>query len=465
MVISAHSEKLMRKNPLFWIGTAAFSALLFFSLLFYKERVGFVDAAFHLFTILKDHSVQVFHHRVAGAITQVVPWLMGELGLPLKAIAMAYSASYFALYLLVFILIARWLKNGRMALVFLLFHTLMAAHVFYLMVSELYQGLALLFLYLAAWENGLRPRYFWPLTLLIIPIAALAHPLMIFPFTFIMAFLLLSDPGKWRQGLGIVAVYLAVFALKTWVFSTAYDNQAFSALNNIRKYYPAYWELPSFYDFLRYLYTDYYFLIPTLLACAIFYIRRRRFWKLFLMLGYFAGLSFLINIAYVRDGPQFYLEHQFQLLAIFVGMPLAYDLFPEIKKRWVVPGIVAVIVVACLLRVYGAHTPYTKRQEWLREVMAQTAGLENRKLILQPAQVPMKKFIMTWGISYETWLLSTMEQGETRSLLIEDDRGEYDKDLHRNKAFIGKWKTFDYGDFDERYFVFRDTALYMRYEP
>lgn len=465
MVISAHSEKLMRKNPLFWIGTAAFGALLFFSLLFYKERVAFVDAAFHLFTILKDHSVQVFHHRLAGAITQAVPWLMGEFGLPLKSIAMAYSASYYALYLLVFVLIARWLKNERMALAFLLFHTLMAAHVFYLMVTELYQGLALLFLFLAAWEKGIRPRYCWPLILAVIPVVALAHPLMIFPFSFMVAFLLLNDHGKWMQGLGMVALFLVVFALKTWVFSTSYDRQAFSALSNILKYYPAYWELPSFHDFLRYLYTDYYFLVPALLACAVLYIRRRRFWKLFLMLGYFIALSFLVNIAYVRDGPQFYLEHQFQLLAIFAGMPLAYDLFPEIKKKWVVPAIVGVIVTACLLRVYGAHTPYTKRQEWLREVMDQTARLENRKLILQPDQVPMEKFIMTWGISYETWLLSTMEQGETRSLLIEDDRGEYDKQLHRNKAFIGKWKTFDYSDFDERYFVFRDTSWYVRHEP
>lgn len=458
----------MRKHPLFWTGLATFGALLLLSLLFYKERVAFADGAFHLFFILKDQSVAIYHHRVPGVITQIVPWLFAEMGLPLKTVAMAYSASYYAFYLGVFALIARGLKNERMALAFLLSHTLIMAHSFYFMVSELHQGLALLFLYLAAWENfaarGRTPRYFLPLSLVAIPVVALAHPLMIFPFTFMTAFLLLTYPAQRRAGLGIGLLYLFVFALKTWVFKTPYDSQAFSALNNVVKYFPDYLSLPSFQDFLRLLWTDYYFLLPALAACALLYVRRRLFGKLFLMLAFFAGLSFLINIAYVRDAPKSYLENQYQLLAIFAALPLAYDLFPRIKKNWVKAALIGLIAAACLLRVYGAHTPYEKRLDWLRGFLAESASLERKKRILRADQVPVKKLVMTWGCSYETWLLSTLEQGETRSLLIEEKPGEFDKYIHLNKAFIAKWKAFDYADFDPRYFVFRDTSVYVKPE-
>lgn len=455
----------LKRTPLYWIGLSAFAVLLAFSLLFYLERMAFVDGAFHIFFILKDHSPAIYHNRIGGVFTQLIPWLGAEWGGSLKTVAMAYSASYYALYLLAFVALARWLKNEKMALAFLLFHTLMATHVFYLMITELYQGLALLFLYLAALEKGMKPWKLGVLTAVLIPVIGLSHPLMLFPFTFMMAFLALSYPGRWRIFLAVFLFFMMVYAGKTWVFPAAYDHTALAGLKNLRKFYPDYWSLPAFRNFFGYLWRDYYFLVAGLAVSAGFYILRKKYGKLLLLLLSFTGLAFLINIIYAHGAVQYYVEHQYQLLAIFVAFPLVYDLFPEIKRQWVVPALVGLVVAACLLRVYGAHTPYTKRLNWLRGFMEETSMWEDRKLILRADQVPMDKLFQTWAISYECWLISTIEQGETRSVIVEEKSGEFDKHLEKNKAFIAKWGAFDYGEFDPEYFVLKDTSHYVKYEP
>lgn len=70
---------------------------------------------------------------------------------------------------------------------------------------------------------------------------------------------------------------------------------------------------------------------------------------------------------------------------------------------------------------------------------------------------------MTWGSSYEFWLLSTLETGESRSIIIEEREGEYDWMLPEKKTFFTKWGGYPYEQFNKKYFKFEDESIYVKY--
>lgn len=88
--------------------------------------------------------------------------------------------------------------------------------------------------------------------------------------------------------------------------------------------------------------------------------------------------------------------------------------------------------------------------------------LPQKKLIIPAQFAPMDTLLMTWGASYEFWLLSTLENNESRSIIIENDIYEFNWAKDNNKAFIAKWGNFDYQNLNKTYFKFNDTTRYER---
>jgi hypothetical protein len=69
---------------------------------------------------------------------------------------------------------------------------------------------------------------------------------------------------------------------------------------------------------------------------------------------------------------------------------------------------------------------------------------------------------MSWGASYECWLLSTMLKGESHSLIIEETPGEFDWAISEKASFITKWGVFKYSDLNPKYFKFSQTNSYTK---
>lgn len=160
---------------------------------------------------------------------------------------------------------------------------------------------------------------------------------------------------------------------------------------------------------------------------------------------------------------QFYLEPQYSLLSVYLALPFFYDIVPALKKRVYVSAGISVLLFLAVLKIYNTHSFYEERLSWYRKVITQTQHLPYKKLILRESEVPMDLLKLSWGASTEFWFLSTLETGQSRSIIIEEREGEFDEYLPDNKIFLGKWGPIQYAEFDNRYFIFQDTFPYRKF--
>jgi hypothetical protein len=106
-----------------WL-TAFFLLLLIGSVVFYKERMLFIDPGWVVFNILNKSSVLIAEYRYGALATQVVPLIAGWLQLPLSVILMLYSASFYVFYLVVVLLLVLRYRQWGFALLLGLYFSL-----------------------------------------------------------------------------------------------------------------------------------------------------------------------------------------------------------------------------------------------------------------------------------------------------------------------------------------------------
>jgi len=182
------------------------------------------------------------------------------------------------------------------------------------------------------------------------------------------------------------------------------------------------------------------------------------------MLTFFFGFALLVNVSLPNVKEQFYMEGQYLVMSLFVILPFIFDFLPIIKSNGVKTSLVLGIVFISLFRIYNTHTIYTERLNWNKNLLTETANLKNPKLIINRNQIPIDTLLMTWGSSYEFWLISTVEQGKSRSVIITDNENELDWAMHERKTFLGRWDLKKYNELNRKYFKFNDTInSYKKY--
>ncbi len=456
----------MNRKTSLVIGVLTFSILIFLSVWFWKERVVFLDIPYHLFEILRTGTFAIQNHRISAFFTQLFPLIGSQFGLSLSAIALSYSLSFLLLYFGAFMVILVGLKNVRMAIAYLLFVILITTHTFYWIQSELPQGVAFLFVLLALLDNWLthnnKPLYFYFTLPILSLLVALSHPLLLFAFVFCLLFFAISHPQKIKQIIVASLPYFLVYFSKNLIFKSEYDSGAMGGLKNFITLFPNYFFIPSNQDFLRYITHEYVFLLLLFVIVCAYYAFQKKYWKLALVVLFSVGYSLLINVSSANGSPQFYLENQYLLLAIFVGLPFAFDVQPASSSPKTQVVIIVLIALAGNLRIYNAHTFYKNRLNWYRETLAKTEKEANKKIIYTTASAPMDTILQSWASSYEFWLLSTIESKESRSIIFEERPNEFDWAMNNERQFIAKWGAFDYDSLNKTYFRFSDTSHYVK---
>lgn len=455
------------QNIIIVTGLVMFAVFLFLSILFYKERTCFIDISFHLFYILKDGDFAIQNGRFGAFFTQLFPLLGGASGISLKSIAILYSSSFVLLPLISFLTIVFALKNVRVATAYLLFLTLLSTHSFFWVQSELPQAMAFLFVWVALIDNVLTGRSqqdsnFWVISGILCFVVAFTHPLMLFPVTFYLLYSFLCYPESRKTILTTALMFGCYYIIKSLLFKTGYDSQSMSGLKNIVHLFPDYFNIQSNRDFLKYLVHEYYFLILFPVLIVLFYFRKRQYLKILLFLIFFTGYIFLINVSYANGAAQFYLENFYQVLAFFIAFPLVFDIFSTIQNKQIVVVIISLVFLICEFRIVQTQKFYAARLEWNRKVISNTEHSPHRKLILPITMVPKDTLMMSWASCYEFWLLSTIETGKSRSIIVEEKEAEFDWALPAKNQFITKWGVFEYSSLNPDYFVFHDSTGYVK---
>lgn len=460
----------MNKKSLFVIGVATFTVMLFMAVLFFKERTVFLDISYHLFFILKDGDFAIQNFRFGAFFTQLFPLLGSKLGLPLSDIALSYSVSFVLLYLITFLIILKGIKNEKLALCYLLFNTLMVRHTFFWIQSELPQATAFAFIYFALLYQALDSEKFnlWAniLMVLLLIVVGFTHPLMPFLVLFTLLFFAVKFPRKWVYIVVQAAVFIMVYVVKSKFFRNPYDLQATNSLWKGVKRFPHYFDLQANINFLKYLIQDYYLILLLLIVVCLVYVYRKQYFLLMLSAGAFIAYVLMINLSEPNGADQFYIENRYVFMSAFVILPFVFDILPwlTIRKKDVI--IVSAALAISMVSIFQTHHIYTVRLQWNRNFLEKTSQLENKKLIVASSKIPKDTLMMFWGAPYESWLLSTMEQGVSRSFIVEEQEHEhqFDGSLTQKKAIQTMWGIFAYSDFTNQYFNFTDTSTtYVKY--
>lgn len=456
----------------FWLGTAAYGVLAILAIVFYQERMAFLDMAFQTFQILRTGTIQIQSQRFGAAGTQVFAWLAQAAGLPLKGVLLSYSLGHVLYYFILFCAITVVFRQWKWGLVLVLLSTLMTSHTFY-WLSEMPQGLAFLLLVLA-WLHRRESMYalrWWEYLLIIAALvtAVYFHPLVLFALAFSGLFFWLrpKPPSGWRAlhllvlGLSFAIVFVKYKVLKiNW-----YDAMSMERSRVYGELWPNWWNIKSNSDFLRWCWSDYYFIPLLTVVNTAYYLWTKNRPKAALV--FLAPLCFvlMVNIPFYQGDNQFYLENLYLPLAVFIAVPLVFDVLPGVMPERQMAVAVALLAGVGLFRIGITHKFWTDRVRWEQTFLDKTSGLSARKLLLSEQQAPMDKLILSWGSPYEFLLLSSLQHPDSaRCILIDESPERFDSLIARPQLFLGEFKNYRFDELPARYFHVQDTSAYVQWK-
>ncbi len=446
-------------KTLYKTGFIAYVILLIMATWFYKERTVFMDAAYHLFHILMSNDFTIQHNRFGAVVTQIFPVTGSKLGLSLKSILLLYSTGTMFYYFLCYFICGTILKQYGYALVVLLFSILFATETFYWPYSELQQGCTMLLVMFAVLNTNIHPAIKYGVMLALTITLAFIHPLIIFPASFLFIYLLLSGRSNIsnRALLLCFALFIITYLVKTIFFKPPYEANATAGINKtMLNLIPDYFNLYSVKKFVKDCFGKFMWIPIFALATTGYYIIKRKWALLFLYTFFVFGLISLINISYhYGDVPSFYIENLYLPVSIFLAMPVVFEMADDLRRKNIAIAILVIIIITGSFRIYNQRDFFKSRVDWLRGYYSDHAG---EKLIVHQSHVPMGTLIFSWGSSYEFWLLSTLEQNKTESIIISDNIDALIPPPGKTTSFITAFGGHPYDMFPTKYFKLTDTV-------
>ena len=167
------------------------------------------------------------------------------------------------------------------------------------------------------------------------------------------------------------------------------------------------------------------------------------------------GYLLLINVTYFYGQLVFHAESMYTPLALIVGIPVVFELWPLLSRRITI-GLVAVLGLSFAWRVASVAPVYQRHHDWMVDFMETH---REKKLVIPERLVPMDTLVLAWGSPYEWWMLSTLRYNETASLIIHNEPALLESHLQSPDVFIGQYYgIYRYAEFPERYFNFKDRT-------
>ena len=468
-MVARHTQPnpdLMIKK-LYHIGLIAYLALFILSIVFYKERIVFVDCAYQLFQILRTSDFTIQNYRYGAIVTQIYPLLCAKLSVPLNASIYVYSASFIIHFATCYWISGRVLKQYGIALSILLFNILFVTDTFYWAQSELPQGAVFLLLTLAVMRSEIFIHKPILQALLLVPMIVLStlfHPILFIAAIFLAGYFAINNKIITNKKIFFIAAaaLLITFYLKLRFVVTAYDTKAMKTTDNIFSKIADWPNLYSTRHFIKHMLGRFMWIPVCSAIIGIIYIKERKWLNLLLFTAFMVGYTIIINTSYPTDYTKdFYIENLYLPLSIFIAIPFVFDVLPRLEQKQLGYILFVLILATGLVRIYLNHDTYTNRLTWERNLLKNNPG---KKMLIAETPAIADTLIMAWGTPYEFWLLSTTESAgkETANIFVTDTLDKFYLAHWDRKSFITNWQVIDYSALPEKYFNLNDT--FSRYE-
>lgn len=444
--------------------------LLVGSAIFWKERMLFSDASFIAFRIINYGNLQMQVGRHGAFITQVFPWVASKAHLPLWLVLWLYSLSFTIFYFLTGWLLYR-MRQYPLTILLAFYLSLYVSDTYFWTNNEVHQGVAWMLLdfgllhYLySRYGHRVKPflLYSLPLFAVLTFIAIYTHPLVMITFLFLWMFWVLAKESFFVSKLSFLylAIVATVCVLKYWESQNNWYDGGFvhnithTTLRAVLQTFSSSLAM----DFYKGALQNYWLLWLFFIVGLMGLYRQKKYrllaYTILSCLGYFI----MICLAFYPS-KTFYIESEWMSLSILATAGFVYFVLPNMAANRAML-LLAVAFGIRLCYIGFASEKFTKRVQFLdhhvREMRQQPIS---KKIVLNQRNTWDTSLLLTWGLPYETLLLSAMHQDQptvTMSYLKQEKITEYEA------ATYTKGLVSDFGHFEGRllnpYYFQMDTV-------
>jgi hypothetical protein len=442
--------------------------LLLLSVIFFKERMLFLDGAHVLFRIINDDYCQILDWRYGYYITQVFPLWGARLHLPLRVLMILFSSVYSVFHLTVAALLFFRYKNYGLAVLLGFYLCLFVSEAFFFTTAE---GIGLLFFalginfHVAARKWPLIPSIllFWATFYL----AIWTHPLVMLPAVYLWFFFWAggsSWPFSRLQSFIYTGLLLGLSFVKYYHGTRhGYDSSKLDAITQLKlSNIPGLVNSPQLLFFFRSCLTNYWLFALLFLGGLFTLAREKKYflfaWTLFYTLGY----CLLVFLTYRDESSnRFYIESEYMPLAIISSAPFVYYVLAKLTVKKALLAMVFIFSVRIGYMLVAAPI-FSNRVDLIEKTERKMKENHLTKVIFPgPVRAADSVLLMSWATPIESSLFSGLSGDkliETFIFANPDDMKNY---LNTGKdTFLGCWEKRPANHINVFYFHFDTSTPY-----
>ena len=421
------------------IGYLILTVILIGSVYFYQERVFYTDSANQLFHMVNEKSFTIFVERYSMYLNQSLPMIFVALGSSIKTIGLSYSISFILVHILCFTICWYIFKNIE-ACILILTCLIMYRHAFYHAISETYMFMAYGALFYAFLSYQVHAKMsnvlFFVISIFLILLNYFMHPVTLFTTLFALVFIPLFYNEYRKPKYYILLVFLLCIYLQKFFFPGETHNTSFFdelkhadiILPNIFTSYPIHFIMHR---------TNIYSLPLLLLGISTaIYVYHKKWLLLTFQLLFIIGFFLITAITFHNGDSDMSMEARFAPLYFFIALPL-FAIAKENMKVFTLTFTITILMLGYSLAViYNTGIDgYSSRLDYLTSIVNKAAiTYPNKKFIVKFNDLNKDKLLVVWGSSYETMLLSTLNDPKNCvSLFIEEDNVNLREQVYTEK--------------------------------
>lgn len=425
------------KRSLIILGHLSLIVTAILAIVFYKERVFYLDPGQQLFEMINTGWFKVYVNRHSMMINQTLPLLAIKLGLPLKYIIITYSLSFVVIFYLCFLIAVYGFKNISAGLG-IAFAPILIRTAFGHSISEAWLGIAYsavfyaLLNYYHVWKikGNLYVFLFYLLISTIIAINYFIHPITLFTLAFSVGFTYFNKKEYKSNYIYIVALLVIVPYLYKFLFpGHVHEESFFAGIKMADQLLPKIDHLPVFQYWVHGFRKIYIMAVILVFSVALNYWKKKKKAAYLFSLAFIPFYFIIACLAFYKGDGYFALESRIMPIAFMAIIVFVEAVKDKNKNYFYISGITVMLIFSyydLCKQMNFFQTPRIKLYE---------------KLLSEVQQYPERKFyiyytdkqgppVNSWGSAAETLMLSSLNGKEnSRSIIFINSKTKLDEGL------------------------------------
>ncbi len=425
------------KKSLIILGHLSLIVTAILAIVFYKERVFYLDPGQQLFEMINTGWFKVYVNRHSMVINQAIPLLAIKMGLPLKYVVIAYSLSFVLIFYLCFLISVYGFKNIGAGLG-IAFAPILIRTAFGHSISEAWLGIAYSAVFYAIlnyyhqWKikGRLYIFLFYLLISVVIAINYFIHPITLFTLAFSIGFTYFNKKEYKSPYVYIVALLVLVPYLYKFLFpGHVHEESFFAGIKIADQLLPKIGQLPVYQFFIQGFRTIYILAIILIGVSAIGYLKNKKILPFIFSLVVIVFYFLIACLAFHKGDGAFALESRIMPIAFMVVVVFVEFIKEKKKSYFYIAGISLLLAFSYYDLCKHINTFQSTRIKIYEKLIVEAQKYPERKFYIYytDEQGPP---VNSWGSAAETLMLSSLNGKEnSRSIIFVNSKTTLDEGL------------------------------------